>query len=174
MEGVGTVVAFGTVEPRQIFHVGTRQTLPGGRKVFFDAQQVDGRASGGGTEGLPGDLAGKGMVLQVKESRGSLDVGKGFRAGHLLPLEHLARAERPFELAHKLFEVVLHHAIERHQIAVDVIEHLDGRRLGPHEIQRGPSGKDFNIAFVRWKQRNKAIGQAAFAAHPRDDRSRHR
>ncbi|MNV94204.1 hypothetical protein D3C71_1889800 [compost metagenome] len=70
------------------------------------------------------------MVLQVEKSGGALDVGEGFRAGHLLPLEHLARAERPFELAHKLFEVVLHHAVQRHQVAVDVVEHFHGRGPG--------------------------------------------
>ncbi|MNI85770.1 hypothetical protein D3C73_1427920 [compost metagenome] len=109
------------------------------------------------------------MVLQVKKSGGTLDVGKGFDTSHLLPLEHLARTERPFELAHKLFEVVLHDAVQRHQVAVDVVEDFHRCRLGPHEVQRGAAGKDFDVAFVRWKQRNKAIGQAAFAAHPRDD-----
>ncbi|MNP05318.1 hypothetical protein D3C76_972650 [compost metagenome] len=90
MEGVGPVIAFGAVEPRQIFHVGTGQTLPGGREVFLNPQQVDGRPSGGGTERLPSDLASKGMVLQVEESGGALDVSESFGAGHLLPLEHLA------------------------------------------------------------------------------------
>ncbi|MNE40902.1 hypothetical protein D3C80_1349490 [compost metagenome] len=54
------------------------------------------------------------MVLQVEKSGGALDVGEGFRAGHLLPFEHLPRTERPFELAHELFEVVLHHAVQGH------------------------------------------------------------
>jgi hypothetical protein len=56
---------------------------------------VDGRAGGRGTEGLPGHLAGESMVLQVEKSRGALDVCKDFGAGHLLPLEHLTRAQRP-------------------------------------------------------------------------------
>jgi hypothetical protein len=38
------------------------------------------------------------MVLLIEESSGALDIGEGFRAGHLLPLEHYPRAERPFEL----------------------------------------------------------------------------
>ncbi|MNE73629.1 hypothetical protein D3C80_1696510 [compost metagenome] len=109
------------------------------------------------------------MVLQVEKSGGTLDVGEGFDAGHLLPLEHLARAERPLELAHKFFQVVLHHAVQRHQVAVDVIEHFHRRCLGPHEVQRGAAGKDFDVAFVRRKQRNETIGQAAFAAHPGND-----
>ncbi|MNN75615.1 hypothetical protein D3C81_1919310 [compost metagenome] len=109
------------------------------------------------------------MVLQVEESRGALDVGKGFRAGHLLPLEYLTRAERPFELTHELFEVILHHTIQRHQVTVDVVEDFNRRGLGSHKVQRGAAGKDFDVAFVGRKQRNKAIGQTAFAAHPRDD-----
>ncbi|MNC78477.1 hypothetical protein D3C75_1306960 [compost metagenome] len=38
MEGVGSVIAFGAFQPRQIFHVGTGQALPGGREVLLDAQ----------------------------------------------------------------------------------------------------------------------------------------
>ena len=51
-------------------------------------------------------------MLQIEESRGALDVGEGFRAGHLLPLEHLARTERPFELAHEFLQVVLHQTVQ--------------------------------------------------------------
>ncbi|MCY1377870.1 hypothetical protein D9M69_654650 [compost metagenome] len=109
------------------------------------------------------------MVLQVEESRGALNISEGFWAGHLLPLKHLARAERPFELAHDLFEVVLHDAVQRHQVAIDVVEDFNGRRLGSHKVQRGAACKDFDVAFMGWKQRDKTIGQAAFAAHPRDD-----
>jgi hypothetical protein len=64
-----------------VLNVGAGQARPGGREVFLDPQQVDRRASGGGTERLPGDLAGEGMVLQVKESGGALVVGEGFGAG---------------------------------------------------------------------------------------------
>jgi len=65
------------IQAREIFDIGTRQTLPGGRKVFLDPQQVDRRAGSGVTERLPGDLVGEGMVLQIEESGGSLDVGGG-------------------------------------------------------------------------------------------------
>ena len=90
MEGMGTVIAFGAFKPGKVFDVGTGQALPGGREVFLNPQQVDGRASGRGAERLPCDLAGKGMVLQVEKPCGALDVGEGFGAGHLLPLEYLA------------------------------------------------------------------------------------
>ncbi len=109
------------------------------------------------------------MVLQVEKTGGALDVSEGFRAGHLLPLEHLARTERPFELAHEFFQVVLHNAVQRHQLAVDVVEDFNWRGLGTHEVERGTAGKDFDLAFVRREERDKAVGQAAFAAHPRDD-----
>jgi len=173
MESVGTVVTFRAFKPGEIFDVGAGQPLPSGREIFLDPQQVDCRASGRGAECLSGDLAGEGMVLQVEESGSALDIGEGFGAGHLLPLEHLTRTERPFELAHELFEVVLHDAIQRDQVAVDVVEDFNGRGLGAHEVQRGTAGKDFNVAFVWRKKRDEAVGQAAFAAHPRDDGCRH-
>ena len=132
------------------------------------------KARGGCTEGLPADLAGEGMVLQVEKPRGPLDVGECFRPGHFLPFEHLARAERPLELSHELFQVVLHHAVQSHQIAVDVIENLNRRGLGPHEVKRGTAGKNLDVAFMGWKQRNKTICQATFAAHPRDYRCAHK
>jgi hypothetical protein len=74
VEGVGSVVTFSTFQPGQVFNIGSRQALPGGLEVFLDAQQVDGRTDGGGTERLPGDLAGEGMVLQVEELGGALDI----------------------------------------------------------------------------------------------------
>jgi len=71
---MGTVVTFGAFKPGEVFDVGAGQALPGGREVFLDPQQVDGRTSGRGTECLPCDLAGESMVLQEK-SGGALDVG---------------------------------------------------------------------------------------------------
>lgn len=154
MEGVRPVVAFGAFKPAQVLDVGTRQPLPGRRQVLLDPQQVDGWASGGGTEGLPTDLAGEGMVLQVEKSGSPLDIGEGFRPGHLLPFEHLTGAERPLELAYELFQVVLHNPVQRHQIAVDIVEDFNGCRLGPHEVKRGTTGKNLDVAFMGWEQWN--------------------
>lgn len=173
MKGVGTVITFGAIQPRQVFNIGAGQTLPSGREIFLDPQQVDRRAGSRGTKRLPRHLAGKGMVLQVEETRGALYVGEGFRAGHLLPLEHLPRTERPFELADEFFQMVLHDAVQRHQVAVDVVEDFNRRGLGTLEVERCAAGKDLDIAFVGWEERDKAVGQAAFAAHPRDDGCRH-
>ena len=65
--------------------------------------------------------------------------------------------------------MVLHDAVKRHQVAVDVVEDFNRRGLGTHEVERSAAGEDFNIAFVRREERDKAVGQAAFAAHPRND-----
>ena len=107
---------------------------------------------------MAGDLAGKGMVLQVEKTSGALDVGERFGAGHLLPFEYLARAQRPFELAHELLEVILYDAIKRHQVAIDVVEDFNRCSLRPHEVQRGTAGKDFDIAFVRREKGDEAVG----------------
>ena len=112
VKGVSTAVTLAAVQPGQVFNVGAGQPLPSCREVLLDPQQVDSRTGGRGTKRLPRHLAGKGMVLQVEESSGALDVGEGFRAGHLLPLEHLARTKRPFELAHEFFQVALHNAVQ--------------------------------------------------------------
>ncbi|MNE19827.1 hypothetical protein D3C80_1129240 [compost metagenome] len=172
-ERVRSIIAFGASEPGQVLDVGAGEALPGSRQILFDAQQVDGRPSGGSTECLSGDLATEGVLLQVEEPNGALDVGEGLGARHLLPLEDLARAERPLELAHKLLQVVLHHAVEGYQVTVEIVQHLHRGRLGTHEEQRGTAGEDFDVAFMRGKERDQAVGQAAFATHPGNDRSRH-
>ena len=106
-EAVGAVVALHAVLPRQIFDVGAAQPQAGGAQVFLYAAQVDRWAGGGGTERLAGDFAAEGVLLQIKEPGGTLDVGQRLRPGGLLPLEYLAAADRPLELAHELFHVVL-------------------------------------------------------------------
>ena len=108
------------------------------------------------------------MVLQIEKPGRTLNIRQGFGPGHFLPFKYLPRAERPLELAHEFFQVVLHHAVQRHQIAVDIVEDFNRRSLGPHKVQCGAAGKDLDITFVRLKQWNQAICQATFAAHPRD------
>ena len=100
--------------------------------------------------------------------------GQDFRARHFLPLEDLPRAERPFELAHELLQVVLHNAVKGDQVTVEIVQHLHRGGLGTHEEQRGTAGEDFDIAFMRGKEGDQAVGQAAFATHPGDDWIGHR
>ena len=72
-------------------------------------------------------------------------------------------------MPHELFQVVLHHTVQGHQIAVDVVKHFAWRGLWAQEIERPAACENFDAAFVGWEQGDKAIGQAAFAAHSRDD-----
>lgn len=86
----------------------------------------------------------------------------------LQPFEHLAARQRPLELAYEFLQVALHDAIQVYQLAVDVVEHFHlGRR--PHEVQRGAASEDLDVASMRWKLRDDAVGQASFAADPGDD-----
>ncbi len=114
------------------------------------------------------------MVLQVEESGGALDIREGFGTGHLLPFKYLARAECPFELADEFFKVVLDDAIQRDQVSVDVVQDLNGSGLGTHEVEGRTASEHFDVAFVGWEKRDEAGGQAALAAHPRDDGCGHR
>lgn len=123
-ERARSFIAFGAREPGQVLDVGAGNALPRGGQLLLDAQQVDGRPCSGGTERLPGDLATEGMLLQVKEPGGALVIGEGLGARHLLPLEDLARTERPFELAHEFYQVVLHNTVEGDQVTVEIIQHL--------------------------------------------------
>ncbi|MCY1298013.1 hypothetical protein D9M69_615630 [compost metagenome] len=167
------IVSLGAVEPGEVLDVGPRQPLPGSREVLLDAQQVDSRSSRGRAERLPRNLSTEGMVLQVEEPRCALDIGEGFRASDFLPLEDLPAGERPFELANELLEVVLNHPVQRHQIAVDVVQHLDGCRLWSEKEERSATGENLDVALMGREKRNEASRQAALAAHPGDDRLSH-
>lgn len=109
------------------------------------------------------------MLLQVEKAGSALDVSQRLRSSQLLPLEDLSRTERPLELADELFKVVLHHPVECHQVAIEIVQHLHRCGLGTHEEQGGATSKNFDVAFMRGKEWDQAVGQAAFAAHPGDD-----
>jgi len=173
-ERMWSIIALGTVEPGQVLDVGTGETLPCSGQILFNAQQVDGWPGGRGTERLSSDLTAEGMLLQVEEPGGALYIGEGLRTRHLIPFKDLPGAERPFELAHELLQMVLHDAVEGDQVTVDIVQHLHWGGLGTHEEQRGTAGEDFNVALMRGKERNQAVGQAAFATHPGNDRRGHR
>jgi hypothetical protein len=153
----------------QIFDVSSGEAQVGGRETFFDPAQVDHRRRGGRAKILTIDLSAKGVVLQVIEARRALDVGERFRPGFLMPLENLPAADRPLELTDELLEVVLQHAIEIDQVAIDVVEHFGLSRHRAEEEQRGTTGKDLDIAFMGREQGQEAVSQSALAAEPGND-----
>lgn len=85
---------------------------------------------------MPFHPAAECQALQVEKARRPLDICKGVRHLQALPLEDLARAQRPLELAHELLEMVLHDAVQVHELAVDVVDHLDLGRLLLEENRR--------------------------------------
>jgi len=72
-----SIVAFGTVEPGQILNISASEALPRSGQILLYAQQVNGRPSCGGTEGLPGYLTAEGVLLEIEEPGSTLDVGQG-------------------------------------------------------------------------------------------------
>ncbi|RMS28093.1 hypothetical protein ALP71_200075 [Pseudomonas coronafaciens pv. garcae] len=166
MKGVGTVVTLGAVQPRKVFDIRARKPLPSSGKVFLDPQQIYGRTSCRGPECLAGNFACEGVMLEIEKSGGALNIGESFRACRFLPLEHLPGAKRPFELAYKFFEMVLHHPVQANQLAVDVVQNFNRGGLRSHEVQRGSTSENFDIAFMWREKGNKSVGEAALAAHP--------
>lgn len=140
-----------------------------GGEVLLDAAQVDRRRRGGGAKGLPVDLAAESVLLQVVKARSALDIGHGLGGRLLQPLEHLAARKRPLELPHEFLEVMLHHAVQVHQLAVDVVDDLDVRRRRPQEVQRRAAAENLDVALMGWEQRNQTINEATLAADPGND-----
>lgn len=65
-------------------------------------------------------------------------------------------------MTNEFLEVVLHNPVEPHQLAVNVVYHLDLSGW-PHEIERGPAGEHLHIALMRRELRDDVIDQATFA-----------
>lgn len=65
--------------------------------------------------------------------------------------------------------MVLHYAIKVHQLAVDLIQHLDLGRCGPLEEKRRAAREGLDVAIVSEEKRKNAIGQATLAAQPWND-----
>jgi hypothetical protein len=105
-------------------------------------------------------------MLHKEEPRCALDVSEGFRPGVFVSVEYLARAERPLKLTDKFLKVVLNNEVQIHELTVDVVENLDGCRLGAQEEERGAAGEAFDVALDQMKKRDGAMSETTFAAHP--------
>eukprot|EP00952_Eustigmatos_sp_NYUAD-ZCMA_P002191 9780-Eustigmatos_ZCMA.PRE.1 len=66
---------------------------------------------------------------------------------------------------------MLDHAVQRDQIAVDVVEHLNLDRILEKE-QRRRTAKRLDVAAVGRKQRQDLRRETALAAYPGDDGAR--
>ena len=84
--------------------------------------------------------------------------------------ECFAAGECEIELADELIEVVLHHTVEIDQFAVDVVEHFGFGGLLAQEKKRAASGEQLDVALMFGEHRQDVFCQAAFAAHPRNQR----
>ncbi|KGX69276.1 hypothetical protein Y026_4505 [Burkholderia pseudomallei TSV28] len=64
--------------------------------------------------------------------------------------------------------MVLNDAIQVHQFAVDIVDHLD---LGwrSHEVKRRPAREHFDVTVVLRKARDDVVSESTLAADPRDD-----
>ena len=71
------------------------------------------------------------VVLEVEESRGTLDAGHVVGRCALQSSEDLAASQCPLKLSDKLVEMVLDNAVEIDKLSVDVVEYLYFGRLRP-------------------------------------------
>jgi hypothetical protein len=116
------------------------------------------------------DLAAEGMLLQIIEMGGALDVGQRLRIYGLLPFEDLPAADCSFELPHEFLHVVLHKPIQVDQVTIYVVDDFRVCWYRSQEIQRGTAAEHLDVAFMRWKQGDEFVSQAAFASQPGNDR----
>src|SRR5260364_159922 len=150
-EGVGPVVALYTVLPVKVLDRHAAQTQIRLGYTFFNAQQMDGRPGGGCSKTGISELSAETMAVHRVEPRRALNIGQRFRRGHFLPFKDLPAGDRPFELADKLFQMMLDDPVQIDQFTIQIVDDFEGRGFGPHKEQRGGAAKDFDIAVMRWK-----------------------
>lgn len=165
-EGGGLVVASDDLVVRQAFHIRPRQTQVRGGERFLDAEEVQLRAAHGGVaEGRVGDASAEALLLQVVEARRPLDVRQCVGFDTFQTLKLVAGHENPFEVAYKLFQMMLNTPVKRHQLTVDVIDDLNiGFRLPEEHPCR--ARKRLDVAGVLWNSGDNALGELELAAHP--------
>jgi len=65
--------------------------------------------------------------------------------------------------------VVLDHAIQINQLSIQIVQHLDLRRLLALEVQGAAAGEHLDVALVLRKQLQQAFREAPLAAHSWND-----
>ena len=83
----------------------------------------------------------KGIVLQVEEPSGTLNIGHTVRRCVLQASKGLSAGQRPLELADELVKMVLYHAVQVDELSVDVVEYLYFSRRWAQKEQRRAAGK---------------------------------
>ena len=78
-------------------------------------------------------------------------------------LKLVAGHQHPFEVAHKLFQMMLNTPIKRHQLLVDVVDDLD-LGLGLSEEHPCRARKGLDIAEVLGNSGHNALGKLVLAA----------
>ncbi|MNP33666.1 hypothetical protein D3C76_1269200 [compost metagenome] len=143
-------------------------------ELLLDTQQIQpGRRSGRGTEGATSGLGAKALLLQVEKTRSPLDVSQRFRDLHVGPFEHLTADQRPAKLPDQLLEVMRHHTVQVDHFTIVVIDYFHMTLLF-HEEQCCATAERLDIAFVLRELRENVFCHAALAAHPRENRLRHK
>jgi hypothetical protein len=106
--------------------------------------------------------------MQVEETRCALNISQCLNRRILKPLVHLAAGERPAELPTELIQVMFHHPVQIHQIAIHIVQHFD-LGLILQKVQRRSTSEWLNVAGMLREHRQDVLGQTALAADPRDD-----
>ena len=137
-----------------------------GGECFLNAEEVQLRATHGGVaERQVGYPPAEALLLQVVEPRRPLDVRQRVGFDTFQALKFVAGHENPFEVAYKLFQMMLDTPVKRHQLTVDVIDDLNiGFRLPEEHPCRARERLD--VACMLGNGGDDALGELELAAHP--------
>ncbi len=87
----------------------------------------------------------EGEPLDVEEAGGALQVGEALGILAVEPVELGAARELPAQHVHQRLVMVLQDAEEGGDVAADIVEDLDLRRLLPREEDAGHAGEDLAV-----------------------------
>ena len=112
-----------------------------------------------------GNPTAKALLLQVVEPRRPLDVRQCVGFDTFQALKLVASHQHPFEVAYKLFQMMLDTPVKRHQLTVDIINDLNiGFRFPEEHPCRACERLD--VAQVLGDFGDDALGELELATHP--------
>ena len=90
-------------------------------------------------------FAAEGIVLEVEEPCGTLNVGHAIWWCALQSGEDFTAGQRPLELSDKLIKMMLNDAVEVNKLSVDVVEYLYFGRFRAKEKECRSTCKQFDV-----------------------------
>lgn len=140
-------------------------------EILLETEDIEaGRRAGRSAEGLAAKFGAEGQLLDIEKTCRPLDIGKNMGRRFLVPLKNLPTGYREAELFGEFIQVIFDDPVEVDDFTIDIVEDFHLGRLAEKE-HGSATGEFLDITgmYSIFKERQKLLGQAAFATGPGED-----